>query len=71
MLLMVIFPMELAEDIYNRFVWDAYKMKIEEIDKMDIPFEEKLALRPKKLATNQSSTRVVNLLDIDMTEVDE
>lgn len=65
------FPMELAEDMYNRFVWDAYKMKIEEIDKMDIPFEEKLALRPKKLATNQSSTKVVNLLDIDMTEFDD
>lgn len=64
------FPMELAEDMYNRFVWDVYKMKIEEIDKMDIPFEEKLALRPKKLATNQSSTRIVNLLDIDMTEVE-
>lgn len=64
------FPMELAEDMYNRFVWDTYKMRISEIDKMDIPFEEKLALRPKKLSTNQTSTRIVNLLDIDMMEED-
>ena len=62
------FPMELAEDVYNRLIWETYMSQVRNIDAMDIPFEEKLSLRPAKLSTIQNSTHLVNLLDIDMTE---
>lgn len=62
------FPMELAEDVYSRLIWETYIAQINNIDATDLSFEEKLALRPKKLSTTKNSTQLVNLLDIDMTE---
>ena len=40
-------PMELAEDILYHFIWHEFKKAIEIIDKTDVPFSEKLSIRPK------------------------
>lgn len=40
-------PFELADDILAHFIWNDFKNAIDLIDKTDIPFSEKLQLRPK------------------------
>lgn len=56
-------PFELADDILNRLIWEEYKKAIDSIDKSNIPFKDKLAVRPKiPKALNQDD--VVNLNEI-------
>jgi KaiC/GvpD/RAD55 family RecA-like ATPase len=40
-------PMELAEDIMFHFIWAEFQKAIEAIDRTDLSFAEKLAVRPK------------------------
>ena len=48
-------PMELSDDILDHYVWEQFKLSIEAIDKMDIPFSEKLLIRPKEIIINKNS----------------
>lgn len=48
-------PMELSDDILDHYVWEQFKLSIEAIDKMDIPFSEKLLIRPKEIVINKNS----------------
>lgn len=40
-------PLELSDDILNHLLWESYKNTVDSLDKSDIPFQEKLTLRPK------------------------
>lgn len=40
-------PMELSEDILSHFIWDEHVKAIENINKSDVPFSQKLLLRPQ------------------------
>lgn len=39
-------PMLLAEDVLYRFIWERYKEAVERVDRANIPFKDKLAVRP-------------------------
>ena len=60
-------PLELAEDILNHLIWEEYKKAIDLIDKSNIPFAEKLEVRPKVLKSfNQDG-----LIHLDEIEIEE
>lgn len=42
-------PTELVTDIMDHFIWDTFKNSVLTIDSSNIPFSEKLRIRPKKL----------------------
>jgi KaiC/GvpD/RAD55 family RecA-like ATPase len=58
-------PMELADDILYHFVWDEFKKSIELIDKTDVSFADKLAIRPK-MPQSLSSDGITYLGDIEV-----
>lgn len=60
-------PMELSEDILDRFVWSEFKKAIEEIDKSDIPFKDKISVRPK-IPEALDTDGLVMLEDIEVSE---
>lgn len=60
-------PMELAEDVLNHFIWEEFKTSIESIDKMDIPFHEKISMRPKAPKA-LSNGGLISLADVDLEE---
>ena len=60
-------PMELSEDILYHFLWEEYKRNVEDIDKSNIPFKEKLTVRPKTPKA-LSEEGLVFLGDIDFEE---
>ena len=61
-------PFELAEDVLSHFIWDEYKKAIELIDKSDVPFSEKLALRPKTPKALSGESGLIFLNDIEIEE---
>lgn len=62
-------PMELADDILNHFVWEEYKKAINQVDSMDIPYIEKLAIRPKT-PKSLKKKGLIRLSDIDEDDGD-
>lgn len=59
-------PMELADDILAHFTWEEYKKSIAAVDAADIPFADKLAVRPKEIRVRDSD--IVRFSDIPIPE---
>lgn len=59
--------MEFAEDIRDRFLWESFKRKVELIDSSDIPFKEKLLIKPQTFI-NSSDDEIVKLSSIELEE---
>lgn len=62
-------PMELADDILDHFIWVEFKQAINKVDGMDIPFKDKIAIRPKvPKSLNQGG--LIRLEDIEEDDDD-
>jgi KaiC/GvpD/RAD55 family RecA-like ATPase len=60
-------PMELSDDIFHHFLWEEFKNTIIRVDKSDMPFKDKLAVRPKAAGLIHDES-LVSLDDIDFTD---
>lgn len=65
-------PLELADDILDRFIWEEFKKSIQLIDESNVPFKEKLAIRPKTPKSfNNDGLIFLDDISIDEDEVAE
>jgi replicative DNA helicase len=58
-------PFELTDDIVGHYTWELYKESVLSIDAKDIPFNEKLSIRPKVDSLITEKNEVLDFNDID------
>lgn len=64
-------PFELTEDIKNHFLWEAYKTRIEAVDSSNMPFEEKIQIRPLLPSSLNQKNKIMKLSEITFEEEGE
>lgn len=48
------FNFELSDDILDHFIWENFKNSIDLVDKSNVPFKEKLLIKPKSIDLNMN-----------------
>lgn len=58
-------PMELSEDIKYHFLWNSYYNAVNKINSNNLPFKDKLSVRPSFISDKVNNSLIVSLDDIE------